>query len=124
MPIWPIAGTLTPTIQTCRFEFLSDLTAAKRGMVMRTRFLFSVACGLLAMTASSLSANAEATKWSGPGYYIVGYRPDTDPHPGYLDFLAGPYSSEADCKAALSAMPGDERADATCNYYERDIFEN
>jgi len=51
-------------------------------------------------------------EWSGPGYYIADSVNDM-----LGGFIAGPFSSEADCKAALAALSQDEQKDSTCDYY-------
>lgn len=83
---------------------------------MRTRLLFSIVCGLLATAAASLPANAD-TKWSGPGYYVV----ESDELFG-AGLASGPYSNEADCKAAVAALPQQEQEEeaAGCAYEASD----
>ena len=81
---------------------------------MRISLLLSAACVLSATIAASLPANAfvawddnQQAPWSGPGYYAY-----------YLNgFEAGPFSSEADCQAAISAHAKQDLPRHGCGHF-------
>lgn len=73
---------------------------------MRVGLPYLIAGSLFAIAAASLPANADA-EWSGPGYYVVD---------AIGDFIAGPYSSEADCKAAILANAPQDVDSLDCDY--------
>lgn len=88
---------------------------------MRMRSLYSIACGLLTMTAASLPANADV-KWSGPGYYLT--EEDSAAGLGDAFLVSGPYASQADCTSALNALPQKDQdntyLDPGCDYEATD----
>lgn len=73
---------------------------------MGVKLQISTALSVVAMLASS-AADANV-KWSGAGYYIE------DPANLFDGYIAGPFSKEAKCKAALAARGG-----AACAYHEK-----
>lgn len=79
---------------------------------MRMLLWISIAgFGLMGMVAS---ASADVN-WSGAGYYLGESAMGFD-----LELISGPYSNEADCKAALSSVPQNEQQDAFCDYFASD----
>ena len=78
-----------------------------------TRYLASVVMLLLVGLAASPAADAFVAwddganvTWQGPGYYasdLVGAADDVFDPAGKTDITAGPFTSEADCYAAISA---------------------
>lgn len=53
--------------------------------------------------------------WGGPGFYI-----GDDVNDMFGGFIAGPFSTQADCTNALEALSQDERQYATCDYFSSD----
>lgn len=78
---------------------------------MQTKWFVLAAGVILAGAVASAPAVADVD-WSGAGYYI---EDSVNLFAG--GFIAGPFSSEADCKAAIAALSQDEQQDAACTYY-------
>lgn len=75
---------------------------------MRTKFWILTAGVVAAATTAALPASA-GVNWSGAGYYVEDF---------LLNVIAGPFSSEADCKAAIAAnAPAGEEPSFACSYY-------
>ncbi len=79
--------------------------------------------GLLVLAAMAMPGPAAAdVTWSGAGYYVVGDTGDC------LDLCvplyAGPFSTQAQCSAALAALPQDEQKGASCDYEAADPDKN
>ena len=75
-----------------------------------------------AIVSTMLVGAAPATAdvdWSGAGYYI-----DDEANYWLGGFIAGAFSTEADCKAALGALAQDEQQDSTCEYYASNPDQN
>ena len=72
----------------------------------------------LAVMALAMPAYGDDGDWTGPGYYIA------DSSSFMTGFAAGPFSTEAECKSALAALPSDEQSDSSCDYYANDPFKS
>jgi hypothetical protein len=84
---------------------------------MRTK-IWTLAAGLFLV---GMTAPAMATGWSGPGWYIA-INLDYGDGEGPMDYInLGPYSSEADCKTAWSALSkGEQHVYGNCGYFASD----
>lgn len=81
---------------------------------MHAKFPLSIAICMLTMAGISLPANADVN-WSSAGYYL------SESDYGFdLYLISGPYSNEADCKSAISALSQDDQEVAFCDYYASD----
>ncbi|MDE2184847.1 MAG: hypothetical protein KGJ78_17680 [Alphaproteobacteria bacterium] len=85
---------------------------------MRMKSLPSIVGLVLGAIAVAMPANADG-KWTGPGYYIS---EDFSEVGMMYEIVAGPYSSEAECKAALEALSKEEKEQggAECSYEATD----
>jgi hypothetical protein len=85
---------------------------AGEGKAMGARSWNLVAGFILAGTIVwTPAAKARDGDWSGAGWYIG----------DVLALMAGPYSTKADCKRALSALPADRKSlGASCDYIAKD----
>lgn len=85
---------------------------------MRARSWTLIAGFVLAGITAPMPAMADVD-WSGAGWYL---NDDVNAYIG--GFLSGPYSSEDDCKTALSALPQDDQQYTGCDYYASDPDKN
>lgn len=81
---------------------------------MRAR-LWILAAGFVLVGAMASAPAMADVDWSGAGYYL-----EDDANALLGGFISGPYSSEADCKTALSALSQDDQQYAACTYYASD----
>ena len=101
----------------CRVMLLRRTAGEEK--TVRARIWAMTAGFILAGGIASLPAMADVS-WSGPGWYINGVHTDDQGYPDGLSLLFGPFSSEAECKSALSALPADEQEDVECDHFAKE----